>query len=307
MQKGIIAHEMLPTLNLTGVRRHKAGAIALTLGAKCAADNISGAAAAIAFFSLFTAFPGIGIIVSLYGLVADPSTIQHHIDQAAGLLPDAVVRLLADDLRGFVRFQQHHLGLALTLCLLFTVTSGRATVATLMAVLNTIYGSRDRRHVLRRQSIGLALVLAILALVAVTFTLVALTPLIIYYLVPVGHGWRHLIDYLRWPLLAAMMMASLSYLYRIAPQRDRGGTRWFSLGPAIATALWLIFSLAYSYYLGEVGSFNVIYGSVSATIVLLMWLYLSSLAVLIGAEIDAFKREDKEWRTDTPIPRTPSG
>ena len=297
---------MLPSLNLTGAGRRKAGAIAWTLGVKCAADNISVAAAAISFFSLFTAFPGIGAIVSLYGLVADPSTIQHHIDQAAGLLPEAMVRLLADDLRGFLRFQHRHPGMALTLCLFFTASSGSATAATLMAALSTVYGGKDRRHVLRRQGIGLALVLGILALVAVTFTLVALTPLIIYYLVPVGHGWRHLIDYLRWPLLAAMMMASLSYLYRIAPQRERGGTRWFSLGPAVATALWLIFSLGYSYYLSEVGAFNVIYGSVSATIVLLMWLYLSSLAVLIGAEIDAFKREGNSWQTASPIPPTPS-
>lgn len=274
------------------------------LSNKCAADNVSSAAAAIAFFSLLTAFPGFGVILSCYGLVADPVTIERHLGFASGLLPTAILRLLSTDVRGFLTFQRQNPGVALILSLLFTVTSGRATVASLIASLNVIYGKRESRRLLHRHSVGLLLVAAILSFVAVTFVLVALTPLLIYYVVPLSRGWRHAIDYLRWPILAALMIAALTRLYSLAP--DRPPQRWLNRGSCLATGLWLAFSVAYSYYLSRVGGYNVIYGSLSAPVALLIWLYLSSLAVLLGAEIDALKWEGEIWQTDLPMPRTPS-
>lgn len=274
------------------------------LSARSTADNVSSAAAAIAFFSLLTAFPGFGVILSCYGLLADPVTIERHLGLASGLLPTAVLRLLSNDVHSFLAFQRHNPGVALFLSLLFAVASGRATVASLITSLNIIYRKRESRRLLHRQSVGLLLVVAILLFVAVTFSLVALTPLLIYYILPLSRGWRHAIDYLRWPILAALMMAALTRLYSLAPNRHP--QRWLNRGSGVATALWLVFSVAYSYYLSRVGGYNVIYGSVSAPVALLVWLYLSSLAVLLGAEIDAIKWEGETWQTDLPTPRTPS-
>ena len=237
-------------------------------------------------------------------LIADPAVIERHLSFVAGLLPEAVVRLLSSDLQGFLKFQQQHLGVGLGLSLFFTATCGRTAVASLISALNTVYGAKDSRRAIRKQGVSFFLVLAILAFVAIAFALVALMPLIVYYLVPLGRGWRQAIDYLRWPLMALMMIVSLSRLYQLAPHHERRRRGWFGWGPAVATALWLLFSVAYSLYLGQVGSYNVIYGSVSSTVVLLIWLYLSSLAVLIGAEIDALNREGKAWQTDLPIPPT---
>lgn len=278
------------------------------LGAKCAADHVSPAAGAIAFFSLLTAFPGFGVILCCYGLVANPIMVERHLGLVAGLLPDTVVTLLASDLHGFLRFQHHNPGVALTLSVIFTVGSGRAAVGALVTALNTVYDRKDGREAWRRHGFGLALIAAILSFVAVTFALVALTPLFVYTVVPLGHGWRHAIDYVRWPVLAVLMMAALTRLYRIAPHGETPRRRgWFGWGALVGTGLWLIFAVAYSFYLGAVGGYTIIYGSVSATVALLIWLYLSSLAVLIGAEIDAMKREGKTWRTDMPMPRTRSG
>jgi membrane protein len=274
------------------------------LSNKCAADNVSGAAAAIAFFSLLTAFPGFGVILSFYGLVADPVTVERHLGLASGLLPTAVLRLLSTDVHGFLMFQRHNPGVALTLSLLFTATSGRATVSSLITSLNVVYGKKESRRLLHRHGVGLVLVAAILSFVAITFALVALTPLMIYYVVPLSRGWRHAIDYLRWPVLAVLMIGALTRLYSFAPNRPP--QRWLNRGSGVATALWLVFYVAYSYYLSQVGGYNVIYGSVSAPVALLIWLYLSSLAVLLGAEIDALRWEVKTWRTDLPMPRMPS-
>jgi membrane protein len=278
------------------------------LAAKCAADNVSAAAAAIAFFSLLTAFPGFGVILCCYGLVANPMMVERHLGFISGLLPDTVVQLLSADLHGFLRFQHRHPGVAVTLSLFFTVGSGRAAVGALIGALNTVYGRKDGRKAWHRHGLGLALIAAILSFVAITFALVALTPLFVYTFVPLGHGWRHAIDYVRWPVLAVLTMAALTRLYRLAPHHAAGrGRGWFGWGALVGTILWLIFSVAYSYYLGEVGGYTVIYGSVSATVALLIWLYLSSLAVLIGAEIDAMKREGMTWPTDMSTPPTPSG
>lgn len=299
----------LPSINRDDARAFggNLGLMLWSLSAKCAADNVSGAAAALAFFSVLTAFPGIGVLLSCYGLIADPATIEHHLSLVSGLLPEPVVRLLSSDLHGFLRFQHGHPGIAMALSLFFTVTSGRAVVGSLIAALNTVYGRKDARRLLHRQGIGLVLIVAMLFFVAVTFTLVALTPLVVYHLVPVGYGWRHAIDYLRWPLLAVVMMAALTRLYAVAPHRQRIKQRWLNRGSATATTLWLLFSVAYSYYLEQVGGYSAIYGSVSATVALLIWLYLSSLAVLLGAEIDALKMEGKTWQTDISTPRTPNG
>jgi membrane protein len=274
------------------------------LSAKCAADNVSGAAAAIAFFSLLTAFPGFGVILSFYGLVANPVTIERHLGLASGLLPAAVLHLLYTDVHGFLTFQRHNPAVALAISLLFTVTCGRAAVSSLITSLNVIYGQKESRPLLHRHSVGLLLIVAILSFVAITFALVALTPLLIYYVVPLSRGWRHAIDYLRWPILAALMIEALTRLYSLAPNRPP--QRWLNRGSCLATVLWLVFSVAYSYYLSQVGGYNVIYGSVSAPVALLIWLYLSSLAVLLGAEIDALKWEGETWQTDLPTPRTPS-
>jgi membrane protein len=231
-------------------------------------------------------FPGLGVVISVYGLAVNPVSVERHLHFVAGLLPASVVQLVSVDLHRFLDFQRNHLGLSLTLSVLFTLTAGRAAMGALMGALNTIYGRIDNRRFVYRHGVGLALVVAALVFVAITFAMIALTPILVYHIVPMGWAWRHAVDFIRWPILAAMMMSALSRIYRVAPHRERPARRHFPWGAGIATALWLAFSLIYSYYLGEVASTSVIYGSVSSAVALSIWLYLSSLAVLIGAEID---------------------
>jgi membrane protein len=255
------------------------------LAVKSGRDKITGAAAAIAFFSLLAAFPGLGVVISIYGLVVRPGEIEHHLMVAAGLLPDSVIKLVAADIAKFTHFQRHHYGLSLGVSLALTLTSGHAVLATLIAALNTIYGRVDTRRAFRQLGLRLVLTFATLIFVALAFALAAVAPVLVHSL-PIAAGWRHAIDWVRWPVLALMMIASLSRLYRHAPHRGPVVASGFGLGAGVATLLWLALSLAYSFYVTYVDAYDIVYGSVGAAVTLLIWLYLSSIAVLLGAEID---------------------
>ena len=258
------------------------------LGVKAAKDKVSASAAAVAFFSLLAAFPGLGIVISLYGLIVNAPVIERHLALAAGLLPESVVKLLAADLAKFTQFQRHHFGLSLVISLVLTVTSGHAALATLTAALNTIYGRAENRHAFHQLGVRLILTLATLLFVALSFALVALLPLFAKS-VSLSSEWRHAIEWARWPVLALMMIGAVARLYRHAPHHKRRLASWRNSGAWVATLLWLVFSLAYSFYVGQIGAYDIVYGSVSAAITLLIWLYLSSIAVLLGAEIDALR------------------
>jgi membrane protein len=268
-----------------------AGAALRRLWEKCARDNISPAAAAIAFFSLLAAFPGLGVVISIYGLAVNPTTVERHLAVLTGLLPPSVIKLLSVELQNFTHFQRHHLGLSLLLSLALTLSSGRAAVAALMSVLNVIYRRTENRRLLRKHGTGLILTIAILAFVGVSLALVAVAPVLVHAL-PLEEGWRRVVDLARWPVLALMMVAAVARLYRHAPHREgpRGG--WFNRGACVATALWLVFSLAYSSYVSLIGGYDFVYGTVSSAVALMIWLYLSSVAVLLGAEIDSLSEED---------------
>jgi len=92
---------------------------------------------------------------------------------------------------------------------------------------------------------------------------------------------------LRWPLVALLIFAALAVVYRYAPDRENPEWRWVSWGAVVAAALWLLASIGFSVYVSLLGSYNETYGSLGAIVVLLLWLYLSAFAILVGAELNA--------------------
>lgn len=251
-----------------------------------AADNISVAAAAIAFYALLAAFPAVSALVSIYGMVVPPTQVARHLAGLEGLLPDPAIQLLSDYVRHLTAMRRHHLGLGLALSLVVTVTSAHAGSMALINALTTIYRSEDRPHLVRRHLNGLTVTIGTLAFVAISLALITLAPMLVAHL-PLVRFWRRALALLRWVILALVMVGALGTLYRHGPHRPGGSWRWASPGTAGATALWLVASAAFSLYVARLGSYSEIYGSVGAAVVLLVWFYLTAWAVLIGAELDA--------------------
>jgi len=138
--------------------------------------------------------------------------------------------------------------------------------------------------------------------VALALTLVAAFPVILdrIGLDPVAAGFAQAA---RWALLAVLVVIGLSVLYRLGPDREQPRFRWVTWGTLTALGMWVLGSVGFSVYVSNFGSYNQTYGSIAAVIVLMLWLYLSALAVLVGAEIDAVRERDKDVTHTTPDTR----
>jgi len=127
--------------------------------------------------------------------------------------------------------------------------------------------------------------------------LVAVLPVLLD-LLPVPGEWHAVISLVRWPVLAGLGIVALATVYRYARAQAPPRWQWVSWGAALATVLWLTGSLAFSYYVAEVGSYDRTYGSLGAVIVLLLWFYMTAFVILVGAELNAeLERQAAQPRT----------
>ncbi len=245
-------------------------------------DHATMTAAGLAFYSLLAIVPILVAMSTLYGLVADPSAVQHLVENLRGFLPKQAAALVSSSLKN--AGNSFGLGFSLVVSLVFVLWTAQWAASGLITALNIVFDTAERRSFLKRQFVAL--------LVAVGGILFILIAVLIVVVLPAARSLfpLELPDPLllstRWPLLALLFIIGLSALYALAP----GGSprrRWLSWGGVIATVLWIGVSAAFSAYASNVGSFNRFYGSLGSVAIFLFWLYLSGLAVLLGAEIDA--------------------
>jgi len=250
-------------------------------------DNVSMLAAGVAYYGLLAIFPAIAALVSIYGLVADPSVIESQVSQMAGLLPPEAMSIITDQARKVASAPSEGLGIGVISGLLLTLWSASRGTNSLVAALNVAYGEEERRGFLALAALSLSLTLAGLLFVIMTLVLVVAVPAVIAIvgLQDTVIGWAASLA--RWPILAVAVMGVLAVLYRYAPDRREPKWRWVTWGSAIATVVWLLGSAGFSLYVSQFGSYNETYGSVGAVVVLLLWFNLSSYVVLLGAELNA--------------------
>lgn len=165
------------------------------------------------------------------------------------------------------------------------------------------FDERETRSFLRLRALGLAFTLAFLVVILASVAVIAVLPALLGNLGTLGR-WTFAV--LRWPLLAAISMVGLAALYRYAPDRDNPRWRWVSVGAVVGTVLWLAGSAVFALYANRFGTFNETYGSLSAVVVLLLWLFLTAYAILLGAEINS-EMESQTARDSTEGPRRPMG
>ena len=249
-------------------------------------DNLMLVAAGVAFYAMLAIFPGIAAFVSIYAIFADPSAVQSQLAGFADLLPEASLKLLTDALAAFARKSNSTLNIAALLSLALAIWSAKAGLSALMTGLNIANETTEKRSLFIQQFAALALTLGAILFAILSLAAVALLPAVIDFL-PLSPGSKTALGLGRWPLLAALVCFSLAIMYRFGPYRTRAKWRWITWGAAIATALWLTGSGGFSFYVSRFGSYDAMYGSLAAPVVLLLWFWLSALVVLLGAEIDA--------------------
>ncbi|MGI8667997.1 MAG: YihY/virulence factor BrkB family protein [Jatrophihabitans sp.] len=250
-------------------------------------DNLSDWAAALTYRSVLTLAPGLLIMVSALGLLGR-STTNRLLNNVGQLAPGGVRSVLQQ----VIDSVQHRgsAGLAAVLGLVLALWSASGYVAAFMRASNAIYEMGEGRPIWKtvpvRLGITLAMVLmGLLAAVIVIFS----GPLAdhVGHVLGLGHTALLIWSIGKWPVLIVIVSLMLAILYYAAPNVKQPGVQWISPGGVLAVVIWLVASAGFAFYVAHVGSYNKTYGSLASVIIFLIWLWLTNVAILFGAEFNA--------------------
>jgi membrane protein len=248
-------------------------------------DRLLAVAAGIVFYGLLAFFPAITAIVSFYGLLADPATIRDHLSLATGIMPAGGSEILREQVDRILAKGGGQLSFAFIFGTLLAIWSTNAGMKAMMDALNVIYNVPETRSFIRLNAQSLALTVGGIAMLLIAIGTVVLFPLLLAFF-GLG-GWSDsFTPLLRWPILFFGVLLALSVLYRFGPSPHGARWRWITPGSTLATALWVLGSAALSYYLANFGNYNATYGSLGAAIGLMMWMWMSSIVILLGAQLN---------------------
>ena len=248
--------------------------------------NLGMAAAGVAFFGLLSLFPGIAFVIAIWSFVADPGAIRQEMALLADFMPADAYSLLNTQVEALLGTNSTDLGWTTFISLLVGLWSARAGVQGMMSALNAVHHRPDHGSV---QGALLALLLT-LVLVAV-----ALTALIVAIIVPLGIALLPLgaltsitLEIVNTLFALGLVVLGLALTYRFGPNRvENQKIRLLTPGLLVAVVLWFAVSRGFVFYLSHFNTYNKVYGSLGAVVILLMWLYLSAYAILFGAAVDA--------------------
>jgi membrane protein len=256
------------------------------LGGSLFRDDIWLRAAGVAFCALFAAIPCAAVPVSIFGLYADPEAVHRPVEMLRGLLPEGASAFLAREMQAIATTSSLGLGAGLGGGILAALWGAWSAASGVIGAINTAYGEQEGRTFAHRQLVALTLVAATALVGLAAFALVAIVPTALEVL-SLDPERQTIVSLARWLALALLMIVALGMLYRFAPCRRAAKWRWVSPGAAAATVLWLTGSAAFSYYVASVQSYNETLGVLGIVMLFLTWFYLTSFAVLFGAELNA--------------------
>lgn len=249
-------------------------------------DRLLAIAAGVVFFGLLAVFPAITALVSSYGLFADASTISGNLQSLALMLPDGSFQIVQDQITRVLAKGQARLGLTFLFGLALALWSANAGVKAVIDALNVVYGEREKRSVIRLNLLSLAFTTGAIAALLVMVSAVVALPLTLDR-IGLATDSKTIISLARWPLLLFVVVLALGILYRFGPSRPGARWEWLSIGTLAAALLWLAGSALLSWYLSNFGNYNATYGSLGAAIGLMMWMWMSAIIVLCGAELNS--------------------
>ncbi len=268
-------------------------------------DNVPLLAAGVAFYAMLAIFPAIIALVTVYGMVADPNQVESQVGEFAKSLPSGADELLKGQLTNVANAGRQSLSIGLVVSLLAVLWSASGGVQGLVKGLNVVYDERETRGFVKLRGLSLLLTVGAIIVAVVALALITVFPAVIDNL-GLGRAGELAASIARWVVLALLVLVALAVLYRFAPDRANPRWRWVSGGAVVALVLWLLGSIGFSWYVDNFGKYNQTYGALAAVIILLLWLFLSAFAVLLGAEFDA-ETERQTARDTTTGPERPLG
>ncbi|MGA9103551.1 YihY/virulence factor BrkB family protein [Aeromicrobium sp.] len=245
-------------------------------------------AAGVAFYAFLSLFPAMIAAVLTYGLVADPLSIARQSDRIAEQLPADAASLVTGQMEAVASTDSRSLGIGLVLAVLLALYGASGGVGNLITAVNLMFGFRETRGFLKRKLLAFGLTLGAIVFLAVTITLVAVTPAVLDVMVDLPEV-RGALEAGRWMLLVAAVVVSIGVLLRVAPDRPDDPPRLIGKGVLIASAMWILVSVGFSLYVDNFGNYGKTYGALAGVVVLLLWLWIGIYALLLGSAIEAVR------------------
>ncbi len=262
-------------------------------------DRVLSLAAGVVFYGLLALFPAITALVSCYALFADPATVSSHLAMLQNVMPNGAYGIVHNQIERIASSTAGNLSLAFFGSLVVALWSANAGMKAIIDALNIVYGVSEERSFIRLNAVSLVMTLGAIVGLLVAIAAIVVTPIVLAYL-PLGSFAGALLAWLRWPALIVLLMIAIALLYRFGPNRAHPRWALISVGGIFATLAWLAGSLGLSWYLSNFADYNATYGSLGAGIGLMMWLWITSIVILVGAELNS---EITAARSRTPKPR----
>lgn len=249
-------------------------------------DRLLALAAGVVFYGLVALFPAIAAGVSSYALFANAATIATHLSLLTGVVPSDTLDLLVTEITRIATRSEGKLTFGFVVGLGVALWSANAGMKAIFDALNIIYDEEEKRGIVWLNAVSLFFTFC-----AIAGALLSVGAVVVFPLVMAALGFSSLdapiIGILRWPALVLLLIAGLAVLYRFGPSRRRARWRWLTVGSVFAAVTWLLMSTLFSWYLANFASYNATYGSLGAVVGLMMWMWLTTVVVLVGAELNS--------------------
>nr|WP_245431210.1 YihY/virulence factor BrkB family protein [Rhodoplanes roseus] len=249
-------------------------------------DRVTSIAGGVTFFALLALFPAIAALVSIYGLFTDPRSLTEQLDALSNVLPGGALEVIGGQLGRLAEQGRSSLGVAFLISVGAALWSANAGMKAIFDALNIVYDEDEKRGFFRLNLTSLAFTLAGLVFILIALGAVVVLPILFSY-VGLDNTMAAALQWGRWPVLLLVLAFALAVVYRFGPSRTTARWRWISWGSAFSSLAWLVASVAFSWYASNFGSFNQTYGTLGAAIGFMTWIWISSIVILVGAELDA--------------------
>lgn len=259
--------------------------IALRLKEELGGDRVGFASAGIAFYLLMGFVPTLAAVVFFYGLFSDPVDVEEQAAELAAVVPSEAMEIFEAELKR-IAASDDVAGWGAFFSLMLAIWGGSKAMDSLITALNVAYDETEERGLIRRKLLGLALTLGFAVALVLVVALLAAIPIALgIFRIDPSSTW--IVSLIRWPVLLAVVSTGIALLYRYAPCRTNPKWRWLTAGSVLATLLWVLGSVAFSWYASSFGNYATTYGSIGGIVVLMMWFYITGFVIMLGAEVNA--------------------
>lgn len=249
-------------------------------------DRVTLIAAGATYYIVLALFPGMGVLVSIYGLLSDPADITKQIIFLRDVLPPGAFDLLLPQLEALASKGSSELSLAFAASLLVALWSATNGVKALFEAMNVAYGESEARGFIKLNLLAFAFTLAAIGTLVLLITVIGVIPVILKALYL--DQWTEILARVaRWPFLLIVVGCATMIVYRYGPSRERAKLRWLTWGTAFSAIAWALTTTAFSIYLLNFASYDATYGTLGALIAFMVWIWLSITILIVGAELNA--------------------